>query len=160
MRTTKTVRPPGGVQRLFYRMPIYVYRLGLGWVFGSRFLLLHHIGRASGRSRQAVLEVVEHDETADTFVVASGFGRTSAWYRNILKKPAVTIQVGRRTIPVTAQPLEPTDGADVFVRYATRHPQLAARLLSRLMGYAVDGSEADFRAVGQRLPFVRFVPQD
>ena len=160
MRITKTMRPPDGMRRLFYRMPIHAYRLGLGWVFGSRFLLLHHVGRISGKSRLAVLEVVEHDETTDTFVVASGFGRTAAWYQNVLQTPEVTIQVGRRTIPVTARPLSPAEGADVFVRYASRQPRMATRLLVRLLGYAVDGSEADFREVGQRLPFVRFVPRN
>jgi hypothetical protein len=27
------------------------------------------------------------------------------------------------------------------------------------MGFSVDGSEADFRAVGRHMPFVRFVPR-
>ncbi len=30
--------------------------------------------------------------------------------------------------------------------------------LVRFMGFAVDGSEADYRLVGRELPFVRFVP--
>jgi len=28
-----------------------------------------------------------------------------------------------------------------------------------LMGYTVDGSEADFREAGLQMPFVRFVPR-
>ena len=104
MKIVKNVRPPSGVSRALFRAPIYLYRLGLGWLFGKRILLLHHIGRVSGTARQVVFEVVEHDPTDGSFVVASGWGPTAAWYRNILHTPQVSIQVGRRTIPVTAIP--------------------------------------------------------
>jgi hypothetical protein len=32
-------------------------------------------------------------------------------------------------------------------------------VLPRMMGYYVDGSEADFREVGLRMPFIRFAPR-
>jgi len=50
--------------------------------------------------------------------------------------------------------------AEIFARYAARHRTAATYLLPRLMGFAVDGSEADFRAVGQRMPFVRLATRD
>jgi deazaflavin-dependent oxidoreductase (nitroreductase family) len=155
MKIVKTVRPPSGVSRALFRAPIYLYRLGLGWLFGRRILLLNHIGRVSGTQRQVVLEVVEHDRTDGSFVVASGWGPTAAWYRNILHTPQVSIQLGRRTIPVTALPLTAEQGAEIFARYAAQHRAAATYLLPRLMGFSVDGSQADFRAVGQRMPFVR-----
>lgn len=143
-----------------FRAPIYLYRLGLGWLFGKRILLLNHIGRVSGKQRQVILEVVEHDPANESFVVASGWGPTAAWYRNVLHTPEVIIQVGRRTIPATVVPLTADQGAEVFSRYASRHRVVATYLLPRLMGFSVDGSEADFRAVGQRMPFIRFVTRD
>ncbi len=155
MKIVKNVRPPSGVSRALFRAPIYVYRLGLGWLFGKRVLLLNHIGRVSGKQRQVILEVVEHDPADGSFVVASGWGSTAAWYRNILHTPEASIQVGRHTIPVTALPLTADEGADVFAQYAAQHRAAARYLLPRLMGFSVDGSEADFRAVGQRMPFVR-----
>ncbi len=63
MKIVKDVRPPSGVSRALFRAPIYLYRLGLGWLFGKRILLLNHIGRVSGKQRQVILEVVEHDPT-------------------------------------------------------------------------------------------------
>jgi deazaflavin-dependent oxidoreductase (nitroreductase family) len=126
-------------------------------VFGSRLLLLNHIGRVSGKRRQTILEVAERD--GDSYVVASGWGSGAAWYRNILHIADVSIQVGKRTIPVTAIPLDKDDGGDVFVRYASRHRAAARCMLPRVLGYSVDGSVADFRAVGQHMPFVRFVPR-
>jgi deazaflavin-dependent oxidoreductase (nitroreductase family) len=159
MKIVKIVQPPAGVSRLLFRAPIYLYRLGLGWLFGNRLMLLNHIGRVSGKQRHTILEVVEHDPTQGSFVVASGWGPTAAWYRNIRHTPDVSIQVGRRTILATAAPLAEDEGAEIFARYASQHRTAAKYLLPRLMGFAVDGSEADFRAVGRRMPFVRFVPR-
>ncbi len=157
MKVVKNIQPPAGLTRLVFRIPVHLYRLRLGWLFGSRLLLLNHIGRVSGKPRQTVLEVAERD--GDSYVVASGWGPTAAWYRNILHTPDVTIQVGTRTIPVTAVPLDKDQGAQVFVRYGSRHRTAAKYVLPRVLGFSVDGSDADFRAVGQQLPFVRFVPR-
>jgi beta-exotoxin I transport system ATP-binding protein len=159
VKTVKNVAPPSGFRRLLFRMPIFAYRSGMGWLFGDRLMLLDHTGRVSGKRRQTVLEVVSHDPAHDSFVVASGWGPTAAWYRNVIRTPDVTIQVGRRRIPATAVPLPEDAGAEIFTEYAARHRITAKHLLPRLMGYAVDGSDADFREVGQRIPFVRFVPR-
>ncbi|MGD2228576.1 nitroreductase family deazaflavin-dependent oxidoreductase [Mycolicibacterium nivoides] len=147
------------MSRLLFRLPIYAYRHGAGWVFGDRLMLLNHRGRITGKPRQTVLEVVRHDPADDSFVVASGWGPAAAWYQNVLHTPDVSIQVGRRTIPVTAVPVPEDQGAEIFANYAVRHRTLARYLLPRLMGFAVDGSEADFRAAGQRMPFIKFVPR-
>jgi deazaflavin-dependent oxidoreductase (nitroreductase family) len=160
MKIVKNAQPPSGVSRALFRAPIYLYRLGLGWLFGKRVLLLNHVGRVSGKQRQTVLEVVEHDRIDESFLVASGWGPTAAWYRNILHTPEVSIQVGRHTIPMTALPLTAEEGADIFAQYALRHRAAATYLLPRLMGFSVDGSEADFRAVGRRMPFVRLATRD
>ena len=140
-------------------MPVYAYRLGLGWLFGERILLLNHIGRVSGKPHQTILEVAGHDRSDGSYVVASGWGPTAAWYRNVLHKPEVTIQVGRRTIPVKAVPLDQDTGADIFARYASRHRRLAQYVLPRVLGMAVDGSDADLREVGRRMPFIRLIPR-
>lgn len=159
MQIAKNVQPPTGLTRLLFRVPIYLYQAGLGWIFGRRILLLRHVGRISGKARQAILEVAEHDPTDDSFVVASGWGPTAAWYRNVVHTPEVTIQVGRRTIPVTAVKLTEDEGAETFARYGMKHRRAAKYLLPRMLGFSVDGTEADFRAVGRRLPFIRFVPR-
>ncbi|MBB3603052.1 deazaflavin-dependent oxidoreductase (nitroreductase family) [Mycolicibacterium sp. BK556] len=159
MRVVKKIGPPAGFRRVVFRLPIYLYRCGLGALLGSRLLLLTHRGRRSGKERQVVLEVAEYDRATDSYLVASGWGPTAAWYRNILDTPDVHIQVGRRRMLATALPLTKEEGAEVFVQYASRHPKAARRVLPRLMGYSVDGSTADFREVGRRLPFVRLVPR-
>jgi deazaflavin-dependent oxidoreductase (nitroreductase family) len=159
VQVSKHVQPPTGLTRILFRAPIYLYRAGLGSMLGNRILVLHHIGRLSGKERQAVLEVVEHDPADDSFVVASGWRSAAAWYRNVVQNPEVAIQVGRRTIPVTAVKLTQDEGAETFARYAMKHRIAAKYLLPRVLGFSVDGSEDDFRAVGRRLPFIRFVPR-
>lgn len=157
MKIVRSIRPPAGLTRSLFRLPISVYRLGLGWLFGKRLLMLNHIGRVTGEPRQTILEVVEHDATDGSYVVASGWGRGAAWYRNILQDPDVTIHIGSRTVPVTAVPLSENEGAEIFSRYASRHRRLATYMLPRVLGMSVDGSDADFREVGRRMPFVRLV---
>jgi deazaflavin-dependent oxidoreductase (nitroreductase family) len=159
MEILKEAKPPTGWRRIVYRLPIRLYRIGLGWLFGHRLMLVNHVGRLSGKRRQVVLEVVNHDAVDAGYVAVAGFGPTAAWYQNVLHTPEVTIQVGRREIAVRATPLCTEEGGELMAHYAQRHPR-AARRLCRIMGYAVDGSEADFRTVGRRLPFVRFVPRD
>jgi deazaflavin-dependent oxidoreductase (nitroreductase family) len=159
MEIVKKVQPPAGLSRILFRLPLQLYRRGFGWLFGHRLLVVNHIGRVTGKKRQVVLEVVDHDSNDGSYIVASGWGSAAAWYRNVLHTPDVTVQVGTRTIPVTAQPVPTTEGADVFAEYASQHRLAAKYLLPRLMGYRVDGSVADFREVGLHIPFIRFVPR-
>src|SRR5690606_34219031 len=158
VRINKTPEPPSGLWRVFFRLPIHLYRLRLGWLLGGRFLLLTHTGRISGKQRQAVLEVVDHDSRDGSYVAPSGFGPRANWYQNVLATPHVTIQVGRRTMPVTAAPLSADDGAEIMARYARRHPT-AAKQLCRIMGFGVDGTIGDYQEVGRHIPFVRFTPR-
>jgi deazaflavin-dependent oxidoreductase (nitroreductase family) len=156
MKKISEPQPPRGLSRLLFRTPIYLYRVGLGWLLGGRFLLLNHVGRKSGLPRQAVVEVVRHDEASDTYVIASGFGERSQWFQNVMEQPEVTIQVGRRKLAVTAERLSREAAGDEMVDYARRHAG-AARNLARFMGFEVDGSEEDYRALGEEIPFVHLI---
>ncbi|MEV0388521.1 nitroreductase family deazaflavin-dependent oxidoreductase [Nonomuraea sp. NPDC050643] len=157
MEIVKRAAPPTGLRRRLWRLPIRLYRMGLGPLLGRRIMLLTHTGRVSGRTRQAVIEVVQHDERG--YVAASGFGPRADWYRNVMATPEVTVQIGGHVFRTTAAPIAADEGAEIMGGYAPRHPA-AARQLCRLMGFAVDGSVEDYREVGRRVPFVRFMPHD
>ena len=151
--------PPTGLSRLLWRAPIWLYRVGLGGLLGSHFVLLNHVGRRSGQPRQTVLEVVDRDDKTGTIAIASGFGKGSDWYRNILKQPDVTIQLGRKTLAVTAVPLTPAASGQAMVDYAHRNPR-AAKQLMRLVGYEVDGTDRDYFELGRdQVPFVILRPR-
>lgn len=147
---------PTGWRRFLARLPIRLYRAGLGALFGRRLLLLHHTGRRTGLRRSVVLEVIAYERNGDSlsWTIASGFGPAAAWYQNLLHDPRATIRFGNRRYPTTASFLPPEDGAALMAGYAPRHPRLARRLCS-FMGFDVDGSEAAFREAGRSIPFVR-----
>ncbi|MFE9257652.1 nitroreductase family deazaflavin-dependent oxidoreductase [Streptomyces sp. NPDC006879] len=145
--------PPAGWRRVLARLPLIAYRIGLGFLFGRRLLLLRHTGRVSGRIREVCLEVVEHDEAQGRWTVASGFGTRSQWYRNLRHTPEASVQVGRSRRSVRARFLPATEGADVMERYARRHPR-AARALCRYLALPWDGTAQGYRRAGAELPFV------
>jgi deazaflavin-dependent oxidoreductase (nitroreductase family) len=149
----KNPRPPRGLSRLAFRLPIWLYRWGLGWILGQRFLMLTHTGRKSGLLRQTVLEVVKPDPENQTYYVASGFGEKSDWYRNVMANPDATIQVGRRRHPAQAERLSEEDAEEVLMDYAHRHPATLHEL-ARFMGYRIDDTEEDYRALGRVLPII------
>ena len=142
MKIVKHPRPPAGLRRLLFRLPIWVYRVGLGGMFGRRLLMLTHFGRRTGAAHQTILEVVQYDPADRSYVVASGWGPQAAWYRNVCAQPAVSVEVGNRRIPVTAEPLAEDVGAEIFARYAVRRPRAASFALPRVLGMLVDGSDA------------------
>ncbi len=153
MKVIKEPSPPTGFSRLIWRLPVQLYRAHLGWMLGSRFMLLRHVGRISGRRRTAVVEVVQRE--SGSWTAASGFGTRADWYRNVLAHPDITIRTAGRDHAVHAVPLAPDECAALMTRYARAHAR-AARSLVKIMGYRVDGSDADWAAVGRHTPFVRF----
>ena len=156
MTTYPTPIPPTGLRAFFWRLPIGLFRLRLDFLLGERMLLLEHIGRKSGKVRQAVIEVARKDDETQTYYVCSGFGRTSQWYQNVKAQPEVTITVGRRKLPVMARLLSKEDSGNEMVRYATDHPRLA-RELTGILGYRGLESLDDYRALAEeQLPFVAF----
>ena len=147
---------PQGLSRLAFRLPIWLYRFHLGWLLDSRFLLLTHTGRKSGRQYQTVVEVIRHDKAADTYYVVSGFGRKSDWYRNIQHNPNVVVTVGTRTTPAHAEFLSPAEAAQEIRSYAERHP-IAFPILTRfLLGYTPDLASEDVEQLAEAMPGVAF----
>lgn len=124
---------------------------------GKRFLHLTHTGRKSGLPRQVVLEVVDHDPHTNTYYVSSGWGKKSDWYQNIQKTPRVRVQVGTKSWAAQAETLSPEAAEQVILNYGRKHPALLNEL-ARVMGYKIDGSEADMRALGHLVPVVALTP--
>lgn len=149
--------PPRGIKAIPWRLPIWLYRLKLGGLMGHRALLLTHTGRISGQPRTAMLEVVHYDPETNTHYVASGFGEKSQWYQNIMKTPAVTIQVGNKHIPATAKRLPVNEALKIFEIYETKHPN-AIKNLSKLVGYEIGDSEEEMQAFRQSIPIIAFYP--
>jgi len=147
--------PPRGIRSIPWRLPILLYRAGLGWILGSRFLLLRHKGRKSGKVRAAVLEIIHSLPDASSYFVVSGFGTRSDWYQNILQDSCVEIQVGRKRFPAQAKQLDPPDGAALLTAYAQKNPG-SLQALSKIMGYEIEFSPQGIRNFGLKIPVIEF----
>lgn len=99
VRITQHPSPPTGWKRRFLRMPVTLYRWHLGGLFGHRFVLLEHVGRRSGKTRQ-----VGHG-APDGWIVAGGYGTTSDWCRNLTAHPRARVQAGRNIRFVRLRPV-------------------------------------------------------
>jgi deazaflavin-dependent oxidoreductase (nitroreductase family) len=147
--------PPNAFIRWLFRVPVYLYRAGLGFLFGGRIILLEHIGRTSGLKRYACVEAVDRDAEDGSLTIVSGYGVHAQWYRNLVAHPDIDVRVGRTRRAVHAKLLSPADGADAMADYARHHPKMAPGLM-KLCGAHIDGTEADYREVAEkRLRFVR-----
>ena len=139
--------------RRLVRAPILIYRARLGFMFGSRVLMLQHRGRNTGRHRYVVLEVIDNP-APNEYVVASGFGRRAQWYRNIRHDPHVRVTIGsRRPVPAIARPLDAERTRRALQRYATRHP----RAWKQLKPVFEDVLGTPITADGAELPLVLLI---
>jgi deazaflavin-dependent oxidoreductase (nitroreductase family) len=109
--------------RWFVRAPIRLYRARLGFLFGSRLLMLEHTGRTSGMRRYVVLEVIARPAPG-RYVVASGFGARAQWFRNVRADPHVRVYLGGRPpVPAAAHTLTGEQSASALAAYADAHPR-------------------------------------
>ncbi|HLH26365.1 MAG TPA: nitroreductase family deazaflavin-dependent oxidoreductase [Chloroflexota bacterium] len=151
-------RRPRGLLRLVLRLPIWLYRLRLGWLLGHRFLLLTHRGRKTGRVRRTVLEVVHYDPATRESIVAAAWQNRADWYRNIQARPALRVQTAGVRYTPAQQFLTPDERYAMLRGYERAHP-LAAWIGARLLGIPFGRSEAALRAFAASLPMVAFRPR-
>ncbi|ACQ79375.1 conserved hypothetical protein [Beutenbergia cavernae DSM 12333] len=136
--------------RALVRAPIPLFRWGLGVLVGGRYCWLEHRGRRSGLVRSVVLEVVDRPAD-DVVVVASGFGTSSQWYRNLQADPRARLSVGSRyRVPARARLLDADDSAAALRTYAARHPR-DWQLLLALCREATGVADPDIPCVELRL---------
>jgi deazaflavin-dependent oxidoreductase (nitroreductase family) len=155
------VRPNRLTKRLL-RAPAGLYSARLGWILDHRFLLLVHRGRRSGRLYRTVLEVVAWDESSREAVVVSGFGPSSQWYKNVLAAEPAEVRIGRERFAPRVRQLDEDEASSVLADYERRNRLLKPiihRILSKLAGFAYDGSDDARRRLSHALPLVAFRPR-
>ena len=121
---------PKGWLRLLVRLPVALYRMRLGFLFGRRFLMVEHRGRRSGRIRRTVLEVVANHPEA-VFVVAA-WGKSANWLKNVRAEPRVRVHIGFQRFETEARVVDEEAGGQILGEYAANHER-AFRKLARLV---------------------------
>lgn len=149
-------QPPAGVLKAGFRLPVYLYRVGLGWILGDRFLMLTHTGRKSGLSHQTVIEVVGHDRQQGTYYGVSGWGKKSDWYRNVQTNPNVKIQVGRRRFAARAESVPADEAIGIMEAYTREHPIAFRELTGLFLGEQLQPGSQAAQRLTDKMPMVAF----
>lgn len=146
--------------KALFGAPGWFYRHRMGRLLGRRFLALTHVGRTSGREFVTVLEVAVYDAEREESIVASAYGSSADWYRNILASPAVRIQTGSRDYRPIQRFLSPEEARQAAERFCAEHPwesKLAPRVLPAIGADVAPGTDAvDMLS---SLPMVGFRPE-
>jgi len=147
----------------FMKMPLILYRLGLGWLLGKRFMRLTHVGRKSGKVYHTVLAVLRFDEqTHEIFAVSPR--SESNWYRNIQAAPALEVETGDirrgriRYNPVQRS-LTPEEITKAFIMFREQYP-IFSRLVSRIPGWKIDSTYEEILELASTLRGVAFGPKE
>lgn len=151
----------------FMKLPTLLYRLGLGWMFGQRFMLLTHVGRRSGKTYHTVLAVLRIDEnTKEIFAVSPWI--KSNWYHNIQAAPALEVETGTGKIgsgrfgsiryAPAQRDLSPEEIASLFMEFRSRHP-IFSRMVARIPGWKINSSYEEFLELARTLRGVAFHPK-
>ena len=139
--------------RWIVRTPVALYRARLGWLFGSRLLMLEHRGRLTGQPRYAVLEVVD-TPSSGTWIVVAGFGRQAQWLLNIRADPHVRVWVGgHRPAVAIAMELTAAERGQALGAYSASHPRAWRELrpvLEETLGSPIDAEGTDLPMVALR----------
>jgi deazaflavin-dependent oxidoreductase (nitroreductase family) len=148
--------------RLLLKAPALVYRGPIGEFLQSRcVMLLTTTGRRTGKPRTGAVSFMP---LGDRFIVFSGWGTSSNWYRNLRKSPEVTVKIGHQTMRATARLVEDPEQRRALMRQMERRssacgpPQPIRPLLKllRIFDYQADIDMAV--AAGGSLPVFEIVP--
>ena len=148
-------KPPRFMIPIF-KLPLVLYRTGLGWLFGHRFMLLTHIGRRSGKVRQTVLAVLEFDPITSEIKAMSAWSE-SDWYLNLQAHPALQVETGFTRYAPVQRTLAPEEIAMLFVNYRRKHP-IFSRIVCRIPGWKIDSSYEEFLVLARTLRGIAFRP--
>lgn len=152
---------PGSILTFLYRAPIALYRAHLGWILGSRFLMLTTTGRKTGRTRRTVLEVAKRDEgpagtNVPTLWVVASRGRHTAWYANAIAAGPTTITWMTRSFTPQVHALDVDERFELLADYQRHHPRAAAMLGTAALGEAFTDSPEHLRRLADDLRALRF----
>lgn len=154
-------RLEGWAVKALFRIPVPLARIGNGWLFGHRAMLLGHRGRITGQRHLTMLEVIGFDPARSEAYVMAGFGRRAQWLRNLAAGSPAEVRMAGRRYAATWRELPVYEAVEVLGRYERHHRRIAPivrRVLARLSRRPYDGSlEARVDLAG-RLPVLGLRP--
>ena len=139
-----------------FKLPVLLYRLGLGRFMGHRFMMLTHVGRRTGKLRHTILAVLSFDpETCEIKTISAWRG--SDWFHNIQASPALEVACGAHRYPPTYRLLSAEEIVALFIEYRRRHP-LFSSIVCRIPGWNINATPMEFLALARTLGGIAFRP--
>lgn len=152
---------PRGLLKLFFKMPLYLHKLGFVWWIekftGAQWMLITTIGRKTGKPRQVMVDVMKYNKETDTYYVDAAYGTRADWVRNIKANPIFHAQVGRRKFEARAYELTVEEGEEMLVAFYRRVPRYARAVMS--LGGLKVRDEAELRQMARKLMLLAIKPQ-
>jgi deazaflavin-dependent oxidoreductase (nitroreductase family) len=149
--------------RTMLKVPTLIYFGPLADLMRSRcVLLLTTRGRATGRPRTGGVSFMPIE---DHFVVFSGWGVGSNWFKNIRADPEVIVTVGRQKMRATARVVEDPDRRRALMLQMQARsrgcglPRLIRPVLKLTHVFDYDGEIEMAVAAGSTLPVVEIFPR-
>jgi deazaflavin-dependent oxidoreductase (nitroreductase family) len=92
--------PKNKIVKEIYRIPILLYRLGLGKIVGKAILIISTFGRKTGKVHRTPIEYYRHQ---GKLYVMSGFMDSPDWYQNLQANPHVTLNTDQGVMHAIAR---------------------------------------------------------
>lgn len=140
---------PRGITKWLMKLPILLYRFGLGTLIGEHILILTTTGRKSGKPR---LTAIEHRRFREVHYIFSAWGLRADWFRNIRKNPHVHVWAGRRQFEGMAEVLDEAEKRKALQVLLSR---FNLRVIHRLLGIKVEPTAQGIPELSERVTIVR-----
>ena len=92
---------------------------------GAPLLLLHHVGAHSGKSRVNPVMYLKDGDRYLVFASKGGADTNPDWYHNLKAHPDIQIEVGDKTIDVSAEEIVGAERDGLYSRQASLYPAFA-----------------------------------
>lgn len=114
---------------LFSDTNIRLYRVSGGRIGGrmgrAPVLLLHHVGRKSGKARVTPVLFLADGERLVVVGSKGGSAKHPAWFTNLMANPVTTVEVASRSVRVRARRAEEDERAGYWPRLLQIYPSFA-----------------------------------
>lgn len=130
------MRKPPPALSLFWKLlnlvahvNVALYRLTGGRLGGrlgqAPILLVHHVGRRSGKARVTPLLYLADQDRLVIVASKGGSDRHPAWFHNLMANPGTTVEIGRERRRVRARQASEQERARLWPRLVEMYPSYA-----------------------------------
>lgn len=151
---------PRTLLKIFFKLPIFLHKIGLGgWerLIGAHWMLLKTTGRKTGKPRETMVDIMDHDKANDTYYIEAAYGSRSDWYKNIQATPIFEAKVGRRKFNASARELNKNETAEKLIEFFRRNP-VYTRIVMAMVGMKFK-DEKELKEIGSTLTLLAVTPR-